>query len=64
MDPRYDRSNPKTLEQTAMAKAVSAFMDQIGCVDPWRYLNPSKKEFSFFSSVHLTYSRIDYFFLR
>jgi len=63
MDPRYDRSNPKTLEQTAMAKAVSAFMTQTGCADPWRFLNPSKKEFSFFSSVHQSYSRIDYFFL-
>lgn len=62
MDPRYDWSNPKTLEQSAAAKAVSAFMTQTGCADPWRFLNPSKKEFSFFSSVHQSYSRIDYFF--
>lgn len=50
MDTRLEWSNPKTLEQTAMAKAVSSFIDQVGCVDPWRFLNSSRKDFSFFSS--------------
>lgn len=30
---------------------------------PWRHLNPQSKTFSFFSNVHHTYSRIDYFFI-
>ncbi len=57
MDPRLDRSNPKTLGQTAMAKAVSAFMDQVGC-DPYAVLTHRKKEYSFFfqcSSFLLTH---------
>lgn len=38
-------------------------MDQIGSVDVWRFYHPTAKEFSFYSQVHQTYSRIDYFFL-
>ena len=36
-------------------------MNQLGLCDPWRSLNPSTKAFSFFSHVHRTYSRIDFF---
>lgn len=57
MDPRLGRSNPKILEQTAMAKAVTGFMDQIGCVDPWHYLNPSKKEFFLSILVFIDFTR-------
>lgn len=32
-------------------------------VDPWRFKNPSTHHFSFFSPVHQSYSRIDYFLL-
>lgn len=38
-------------------------MTQSGLVDPWRHRNPSAKKFSFFSQVHQSYSRIDYFFI-
>lgn len=38
-------------------------MDQIGCVDPWRSPFPQGRAFSFFSPVHHSYSRIDYFFI-
>lgn len=31
--------------------------------DFWRFLNPSSKTFFFFSPVHHTYSRIDYFII-
>lgn len=46
-----------------MAQAFTALMDQIGCVDAWRYFHPTIKEFSFYSQVHQTNSRIDYCFL-
>lgn len=36
-------------------------MGQIGSVDPWRSLFPQSQ--SFFSPVHHSYSRIDYFFV-
>lgn len=46
-----------------MAEAWAMFMEENRYVDPWRFYNPSAKEFSFFSNVHQTFSRIDYFFL-
>lgn len=63
IDPALDRSSPRLLSPSKMSKALSMFMNQSGCIDPWRFLFPDKKEFSFFSHAHHTYSRIDYFFL-
>lgn len=34
---------------------------QLGVADPWRFKNPQGKAFSFFSHVHHTFSRIDFF---
>lgn len=36
-------------------------MDEFAISDPWRFFNPSGKVFSFFSHVHHTFTRIDYF---
>lgn len=63
MDPTLDRSSSKQRPPSRMAKALSMFMKQVGCIDPWRFLYPTSKEYSFFSHVHQTYSRIDYFFI-
>lgn len=46
-----------------MSQALGEFIDQIGCVAPWRLLYPLKKEFSYLSHVYHTYSRIDYLFI-
>lgn len=46
-----------------MSKAFSDFMEQNSLIDPWRSRNPSIKKLSFFSQVHHSYSRIDYFFI-
>lgn len=61
-DPVLDRSSPRKLSQTAMAKSFFDFIAHNGMVDPWRLRNPTLKKFSFFSHVHLSYSRIDNFF--
>lgn len=63
IDTTLDRSNPKTTQMSKMSRELSNIMCQLGCADPWRFFNPSKKEFSCFSHVHQTYSRIDYFFI-
>ena len=63
INPLMDRSNPKNLSVLKMAKSLSTFMEDSGCVDPWRALNPQTKSFSFFSNVHQVFSRIDYFFI-
>lgn len=63
MNPGLDRSSSKTASLSKMARHLSFFMEDNSCVDPWRTLHPSNKSFSFFSSVHKSYSRIDYFFI-
>lgn len=62
-DPILDRSNPRNLTQSATCKTFSDFMTQNGLVDPWRSRNPHTKKYSFFSQVHSSFSRIDYFFI-
>ncbi|KAI5618695.1 hypothetical protein C0J50_21744, partial [Silurus asotus] len=63
MDPPLDRSNPRLLSRSKMAQALSTFFDQVGAVDSWRFLFPRSKAYSYFSQVHHSYSRIDYFFI-
>lgn len=63
INPALDRSNPKVMSISKMAKLLADFMEQVGSVDPWRFLFPQNKSFSFFSPVHHSYSRIDYFFI-
>ena len=63
ISPLLDKSNPKNRQQSAMAKAFDMFMRESGCVDPWREKNPKGRKFSFFSNVHKTFTRIDYFFI-
>jgi len=62
IDPVLD-SNPKSTNPSKMAKTLSFFMERIGSVDPWRSLYAQSRTFSFFSPVHHSYSRIDYFFI-
>ncbi len=62
-DNNLDKSVPKSSTSFAMSRSLVSLMNQIGCVDPWHFFHPSDKVFSFFSSVHHVYSRIDYFFL-
>ncbi len=40
---------------------LKSFFSEYGLSDAWRFLNPKKREYSFFSNVHHSYSRIDYF---
>lgn len=63
MDLSLDRSNPKSLSRSKMAQALSTFIDQVGAVDPWRFQFPHSRAYSYFSQVHHSCSRIDYFFI-
>ena len=38
-------------------------MEEFSISDPWRFLNPSGRAYSFFSNVHHTFTRIDYFLI-
>jgi len=60
IDPTLDRSSSRPVAPSKTAQTLSAFMDHYGYVDPWRFLHPSVRQYSFFSHAHRSYSRIDY----
>lgn len=60
MDPILDCSSPSA--RTTRAHAVLKDMSKAsGLVDIWRLQNPSSRDFTFFSSPHSSFSRIDFF---
>uniref|UniRef100_A0AAR2LS66 exodeoxyribonuclease III n=1 Tax=Pygocentrus nattereri TaxID=42514 RepID=A0AAR2LS66_PYGNA len=58
-----DRSSPRTNIGSKSAQCINSFLLEYGMIDPWRFKYPTQKQISFFSSVHHTYSRIDYFLM-
>ena len=58
-----DRSTPKTMQPTRSSQVVNQLLKTYGINDVWRFRNPGRRSFSFYSLVHKTFSRIDYFFL-
>lgn len=38
-------------------------MAKLGLIDTWSELNPTKRDFTFFSHPHSVYSRLDYFLM-
>lgn len=62
-DPVLDRSKAtENADQKQATSALQAWSNDTGVTDLWRLINPSLKDFSFFSSRHKTFSRIDYLF--
>ena len=56
-----DRSNNNPQPLSAAAKVVREGMHDLGLVDVWRVLNPLEREYSFYSVVHNSHSRLDLF---
>ncbi len=48
---------------TKSASLIQSFLSDYGISDVWWFLHPKERQYSFFSSVHHTYSRIDYIFI-
>ncbi len=63
LSPVLDRSSPKNTSLSKSACSINLFLKSYGIADIWRFRNPTSREYSFFSPVHKTYSRIDNFFL-
>lgn len=63
LDPVLDRSSPKSGTLSRLVSFIQNFLSNYGISDEWRCLNPHKREFCFFSQVHHTFSRIDYFLI-
>lgn len=63
MDLVLDRSSTKNFSLPKSSIVLQSFLQNYGAVDIWRHLYPCTRQYSFFSAVHQTYSRIDYFFV-
>ena len=56
-------SNSVHTKQSQSAKVIQEYMDDFGLGDGWRLKYPSKREYTVFSPVHRSFSRIDFFLL-
>lgn len=63
LDSALDRSSTRPGAVSKSASLIQSFISEYGISDVWRFLHPKEREFSFFSNVHHTYSRIDYIFI-
>lgn len=63
LDPTLDRSSTNICSISKSASFIKTFLSDYGIRNVWRTLHPSDREYSFFSPVHHTYTRIDYFFI-
>ena len=62
-DPVVDRSNATaSREQGQATNALKSWADSLGLKDIWRTVNPSSKDFTFFSGRHQSFSRIYFLF--
>ena len=63
LDPVLDRSSIIPRLPTRSASLIHSFMVNYGILDIWRFMHPKERDYSFFSSVHHTFTRIDYFLI-
>lgn len=61
LDPILDRSSAKQTTLTQAAKTLKIELRNSGLCDIWRMQNQRAREYSFYSPVHHSYSRIDLF---
>lgn len=63
LDLALDRSSSKNSTISESTLVIQAFLSDYGICDVWRTLYPKTRDYSFFSHVHCTFSRIDYFII-
>lgn len=61
LDPLLDKQSSKSLQKSNSCIRLNTLADNLNVVDIWRLKHPTAKDYSFFSPVHKSYSRIDYF---
>lgn len=61
LDSVLNRSAHSVFRQSKSTQFVQSFMDIHKLVDPWRFKHPTKREYSYYSNVHKSFSRIDCF---
>lgn len=63
LDPFLDRSSTRKIPKNNSSTFLNSYINNMNLVDLWRFTNPRGRDYSFFSPVHNSYSRIDYFLL-
>ena len=62
LDPVLDRSRAGTrINVSKSGEVLLSFLNNYRLQDPWRSSNPTTRQYSFYSPVHKSYSRIDFF---
>lgn len=61
LDPAADISSGKTQIALSANNKIKPLLRNMQLLDLWRILHPSTRDFTFYSGVHGSYSRIDYF---
>ncbi|CAH2315829.1 Hypothetical predicted protein [Pelobates cultripes] len=63
LDPALDSSSGHSCLSQRNIKSIRQTLDSLRLVDCWRTLNPSVKDYTYYSALHDHYSRIDYLFI-
>lgn len=63
LDPFWDRLSTRPPLEIASVKILNNLLKTRNLVDIWRIQHPTNKEYSFYSNIHKSYSRIDCFFI-
>lgn len=61
LDPYLDRLSSRIPPAIASVQMLNNLIKSRNMVDIWRLQHPTDKDYSFFSHVHKSYTRIDYF---
>lgn len=63
LTPIQDTSSGASKLPFSALRAIKQCFQELTLHDAWRTLNPSTKDYTFFSNPHGSYSRLDYFFI-
>lgn len=58
---RLDRFPPDQGPSTRKSTVLNNMTKELGLTDPWRDNNPKRRDYTFYSNPHGSYSRIDFF---
>lgn len=58
---RLDSSNTSK-RPSPNARVIKGMLSELGMINVWRELNPTARQYTFYSASHRVHSRIDYFF--